>query len=101
MSGYVVMVDFRLRPGTLRSFRPLVDLNARLSVQQEPGCRRFDVVEPDDETDRITLYEIYDDRAAFDAHMKTRHFLAFDAESAEMVASKKVTTGSLVCEGSS
>ena len=34
----------------------------------EPGCRRFDVVEPQGEPDRVLLYEIYDDEAAFDAH---------------------------------
>ncbi|WP_413991865.1 putative quinol monooxygenase [Labrys okinawensis] len=100
MSRYVVMVDFRLKPGARTAFRTLVDLNARLSAHDEPGCRRFDVVEPDGEADRVLLYEIYDDRAAFDAHMKTKHYFAFDAESAEMVASKIVTTGGLVCEGS-
>jgi (4S)-4-hydroxy-5-phosphonooxypentane-2,3-dione isomerase len=98
--SYVVMVDFRLHAGSLAAFRPLMDLNARLSVRDEPGCRRFDVVEPSGGTDRIFLYEIYDDRAAFDAHLKTKHFLDFDAESAALVASKVVTTGALVCEGS-
>jgi (4S)-4-hydroxy-5-phosphonooxypentane-2,3-dione isomerase len=100
MSRYVVIVDFHLRPGALSAFRTLVDLNARLSAHDEPGCQRFDVVEPSGEADRILLYEIYADRAAFDAHMKTRHFLDFDAESVALVASKSITTGNLVCEGS-
>ena len=43
-------------------------------ARDEPGCRRFDVVEPPGEADRILLYEIYDDRAAFEAHLKTPHF---------------------------
>jgi quinol monooxygenase YgiN len=100
MSRYVVIVDFRLKPGVRGAFRSLVDLNARLSAHGEPGCRRFDVVEPDGEADRVLLYEIYDDRAAFDAHMQTKHYFTFDAESADMVASKVVTTGGLACEGS-
>lgn len=100
MNRYVVIVDFRLQPGSLASFRTLVDLNARLSAHDEPGCQRFDVVEPNGEADRVLLYEIYADRAAFDAHMRTEHFLAFDAESAALVASKSVMTGDLVCEGS-
>ena len=50
--------------------------------------------------DVILLYEIYDDRAAFDAHKKTRHFLAFDKESAPLVANKVVKEFDLVCEGS-
>ena len=74
MSGFVIMVDFRLKPGAKASFRRLIDDNARASCRDEPGCRRFDVMESPAEADRIVLYEIYDDRAAFGAHLKTGHF---------------------------
>ncbi|MDQ0471902.1 putative quinol monooxygenase [Labrys wisconsinensis] len=100
MNGYVVIVEFRLQPGALPAFRRLVDANARASVREEPGCRRFDVVEPADEADRVLLYEIYADRAAFEAHMRTGHYRSFDADSAGLVAAKSVITGALVCEGS-
>jgi quinol monooxygenase YgiN len=100
VSGFVVIVDFRLAPGARARFRPLVDANATASVREEPGCRRFDVVEPAGEQDRIVLYEIYDDEAAFDAHCRAAHFLSFDAESAPLVAEKLVMRAELVCEGS-
>jgi (4S)-4-hydroxy-5-phosphonooxypentane-2,3-dione isomerase len=100
MSDYIVMVEFRLRPGASERFRDLVVENAKASAMTEPGCRRFDVVEPTGERDRILLYEIYSDRAAFDAHLETEHFLRFDAASAALVAQKLVTTGALICEGS-
>lgn len=96
---YVIMVDFRLHPGALARFRPLIDANARASVANEPGCRRFDVVEPVGEADRILLYEIYDDAAAFDAHCRTTHFLEFDAACSPLVAARSVIRGLLVCEG--
>ena len=99
MSGFVVIVDFRLKPGAHEAFRPMVDANARASVREESGCRRFDVVEPEGEASRILLYEIYDDAAAFDAHCRMPHFLSFDAESAPLVQEKHVIRGSLVCEG--
>lgn len=99
MSGFVIMVDFRLVPGTRQRFRPLIDANAITSVKEEPGCRRFDVVEPVGEDDRIVLYEIYDDEAAFDVHCKSAHFLSFDAESAPLVSEKRVMRAALVCEG--
>lgn len=99
MSGFIIIVDFRLNAGAREAFRPLVDANARASVRDEAGCRRFDVVEPEGEPERILLYEIYDDAAAFDAHCRTSHFLAFDAESAALVREKHVIRGSLVCEG--
>ena len=100
MSDFVILVDFRLKPGAKAAFRRLIDENARTSCRDEPGCRRFDVLETPGEADRIVLYEIYDDRAAFQAHIKTGHFARFNEESAALVADKIVTEFGLVCEGS-
>jgi (4S)-4-hydroxy-5-phosphonooxypentane-2,3-dione isomerase len=100
MSGFVIIVDFRLRPGSKPVFRDLINENARASCRDEPGCRRFDVLESPSEADRIVLYEIYDDRAAFQAHMETGHFARFNEASAALVADKKVTELTLTCEGS-
>jgi quinol monooxygenase YgiN len=46
------------------------------------------------------LYEIYADRAAFDAHTKTEHYARFATESAALLASKSVVQCELVLEGS-
>ena len=100
MNGYVIAVDFRLHPGKRAAFRKLIDVNARASARDEPGCRRFDVLEPKGEPDHVFLYEIYDDRAAFEAHLKTPHFAVFDRESASLVAGRAITEYALVCEGS-
>ena len=100
MSGFVILVDFTVVAGERAAFRRLIDDNARESCRTEPGCRRFDVLEPAGEPDRVLLYEIYDDRAAFEAHTRTAHFARFDAASAALVAAKTVTECSLACEGS-
>jgi (4S)-4-hydroxy-5-phosphonooxypentane-2,3-dione isomerase len=100
MSGYVILVDFLLKPGTRAEFRRAIDANARASCRTERGCSRFDVVEPRDDQDRILLYEIYDDRAAFEEHLKTPHLAAFEAASNHLVTKKTVIAGDLVCEGS-
>ncbi len=100
MMGYVVMVDFKLKPGDMTAFRKLIDSNARDSCKLEPGCRRFDVLLPRESNDRIVLYEIYDDRAAFDRHLKMEHFQQFDRASAPFVREKSVTALTLACEGS-
>jgi quinol monooxygenase YgiN len=99
MGGYVVLVEFRLKSGSRGDFRPLVDENARTSARDEAGCRRFDVIEPAGDPDAVLLYEIYDDRAAFDAHVASRHYARFDSASAGYVVGKSVTVGELVCEG--
>ena len=99
MTGYVVLVDFRLKPGARDSFRKLVDANATASVRDEAGCRRFDVTEVRGEPDRILLYEIYDSEAAFDEHCRTAHFDEFNAQHVPFVDAKLVTICDLVLEG--
>jgi len=98
MSAFAIIVDFRLKPGQREAFRRLIDANARDSATLERGCQRFDVLEPAEGDDRVLLYEIYDDRAAFDQHVESGHFARFDRESSEMVVEKLVTQCSLVFE---
>lgn len=100
MNEFVIIVDFRLNPGAKAAFLRLIRENARTSCRDEPGCRRFDVLAVPNEAERIVLYEIYDDRAAFDAHLKTQHFAQFNEASASLVAMKQVTEMTMVCEGS-
>ena len=98
--SFVIVVDFKIKTGQMAAFRKLIDDNARASVRDEPGCRRFDVCANRKDADRVLLYEIYDDRAAFDAHLKTRHFAVFNDASAPLVADKIVGEYDLACEGS-
>jgi quinol monooxygenase YgiN len=98
--SFVIAVDFKIKPGQMAEFRKLIDDNARASVRDEPGCSRFDVCANRKDADRVLLYEIYDDRAAFDAHLKTKHFAVFNEASAPLVADKTVGEYDLVCEGS-
>jgi len=99
MSEFVIIVDFRLQPGSKARFRQLIDVNAQASVTNEMGCRRFDVLEPYGDADRMVLYEVYDDRAALDAHMRTAHFAEFDRKSRSLVADKSIEQFELVCAG--
>ena len=100
MNRFVIIVDFRLKSGAKAAFLHLINENARASCREEPGCQRFDVLASNGEPDRIVLYEIYDDRAAFDAHIKTSHFARFNEASAPLVADKKVSEFMMACEGS-
>lgn len=90
MDGLVILVEFRLKPGTRQRFLEAVEPDARDSVAKEPGCRRFDVLVPEDEQDVVWLYEIYDDAAAFDAHLEMPHFAAFQAAIEPIVESSTI-----------
>jgi quinol monooxygenase YgiN len=96
--GLVVLVEFRLHPGKAAAFWPVVMANARASVRDEPGCRRFDVLTPEQgsDPDTVWLYEIYDDAAAFAAHLASPHFKIFAAASEPLIATRRVLRLDLV-----
>jgi autoinducer 2-degrading protein len=88
MSPYVIIVEFTIKSGEMPRFMPLMLENAERSLRDEPGCRRFDVLTGED--GRVILYEIYDDEAAFQAHLKAPHFHRFDEASKMLIAAKRV-----------
>ena len=86
---YVVTVIFRAKAEHRAAFREAMIENATASRTREPGCRQFDVCESADAAD-IFLYEIYDDEAAFKAHLATDHFRKFDAQVKPWLADKRI-----------
>ena len=89
---YVVAVEFVVQPARAEAFRTAMVANARTSRDLEPGCRQFDVCVSPDDPATIFLYELYADRAAFDAHLASEHFRAFDAAVRDWVLRKTVRT---------
>ena len=98
---FAVCVDLTIQQGQMDVFLPLMIANAEASLRDEPGCVQFDVVRPDSDPDLVVLYELYTDAAAFDAHLQTPHFKAFDAQTTAMVQAKSVLTGSRIAPRSS
>lgn len=92
---YVVTVLFEVRADCVEAFHTAVLAQAENSVNREPGCHVFDVAVSDDSA-AFYLYELYDDEAAFQLHLKTEHFLDFDAKVQPMLEAKTVKTFSLL-----
>ncbi len=89
---YIVTVEFTIKSDRLQDFVPLMVENAKVSRETEPGCRQFDVCTDPAAPNRIFLYEVYVDRAAFDAHLASAHFKAFDRAVAQWIDAKIVRT---------
>jgi quinol monooxygenase YgiN len=87
---FTVTVRLEVDDQHLREFMDAMKKQARNSLGREKDCRQFDIcVDPTDPR-RVFLYEIYTDRASFDAHLKTGHFLEFDQRVKNWLVSKKV-----------
>ena len=97
---YVILVEFAIAEGSGPAFEKLIVENASRSLSDEPGCRVFDVCARPGDAYGIVLYEVYDDRAAFEAHLASSHFQTFDAASRDMVTGKRVTELTLLAGAS-
>ena len=87
---YVVTVVFTIDLACWDDFIQLMLENAARSRNDEPGCRRFDVCTDPMRPGRVFLYELYDDVAAFDAHLAATHYQSFAAATKAMVKERLI-----------
>ena len=93
---YVVIVEFSLKPSASKAeSQKLLVQNAVNSLQNEPGCHRFDVVETNDAKVPFVLYELYQDETAFVDHLNSPHYLEFNEAADQYFEDKNVRVGSL------
>jgi autoinducer 2-degrading protein len=74
---FVMLVRLQVKPELVDEFKAAILENAELSVERDPGCLRFDVLQQQDDPTRWLLYEVYDQEQAWVDHRKAPHFLAF------------------------
>ena len=72
---YVIVAPIQIKPGYKDRFVEEMISDARGSVNDEPGCLRFDVIQDANDPNRIWLYEVYKDEAAFQEHLNAPHFI--------------------------
>lgn len=72
---FVILAPIQIKPAHREAFIAEMVEDARMSVENEPGCVRFDVIQDAGDVNRIWVYEVYKDEAAFELHMQTPHFL--------------------------
>ena len=85
-----LIVEFHIHGPQVEAFAAAIAANARASLQDEPGCRQFDVCRDPADPQVFFLYELYDDAAAIAAHLQSPHFRQMDALTASWVAHKRV-----------
>ncbi|GAA4338396.1 putative quinol monooxygenase [Pigmentiphaga soli] len=89
---HALLVDFQIKPERAEDFARAIARNARRSLGDEPGCRRFDVCRDPADAGAFFLYELYDDADAIAAHLASAHFREFDALTRDWVQRKAVRT---------
>ena len=87
----VVHVHIRVKPEHLDGFLAETRRNASASLQ-EPGVRRFDVLQDEADETHVVLGEAYVDQAAADAHKQTAHYARWQDAVAEMLTEPRTRT---------
>jgi (4S)-4-hydroxy-5-phosphonooxypentane-2,3-dione isomerase len=86
----IITVRIVVKEQHLAAFNHRMRRQARESLEREPGCRRFDIGADIADPRKVILYEIYDDAPAFDVHLASGHFQAFNNDTQDWIESKAV-----------
>jgi autoinducer 2-degrading protein len=70
---YIFQVHHYIKPELIETYKAATLENARKTIL-EPGVIRFDVFQDSSDPAHFSLFEIYRDIAARDAHLETEHF---------------------------
>jgi len=88
---FIVLVKVQVRPELVDEFKTAILKNAELSVQRDPGCARFDVLQQQDDPTRWYFYEVYEREQAWIDHRNAAHFLAFKEVGDRAILTRDVT----------
>ncbi|MGW1344127.1 putative quinol monooxygenase [Kribbella sp. NPDC002412] len=86
-------VSLQVVPGHLDTFVDAIRTQAERSFTDEPGCLYFDVSQDQADDHHFTLYEVYADEAAVEAHRAAPHFPVWrEAVAAHVVPGSQANT---------
>ena len=71
MTDLVLLVEIEIVAGQMEAFLARVGQHRDNVLANEPDCRRFELLKPQEDGDRVFLYEVYADQAALDHHLGT------------------------------
>ena len=96
MSMVVVLVEYEIVAATKADFMSIVRAHARRTKTEEPGCIRFDILEPLDETgkkstDRVLLFELFRDQDALEKHRGSPNLPGYFADIKPLIRSRRPT----------
>ncbi|WP_424811708.1 putative quinol monooxygenase [Roseococcus sp. YIM B11640] len=94
MAKIVLVVEFKLKEGAHAAFNTIMRDHAAGTLADEPGCERFDVLQPmgkeGPDLSRVMLVEVYADDAALAAHTANPRLGRTRAAYADLIEDRKI-----------
>ena len=81
-----VTLDFN--EGAMTGYLELAHQHKARVLKNEPGCQQFDILTPDDAENRVHLFEVYDDEAALEIHMRSDYMQMYREKSGPMLTNR-------------
>ena len=90
MSKICLVVDFTVKSGTKSQFLDIITEHASKTLKNEEGCLQFEVCDPVEGENRVFLYEMYADDAAFEVHKASPTLARTRERYADIVESRAI-----------
>lgn len=87
---FAIIVNIKIKSGTAAQFMPLILDNAEASLRDEPACRQFQVAQAETDSDHFILFEVYDNAAAFDWHVRQAHSIRYNEAAGDLMVERTV-----------
>jgi quinol monooxygenase YgiN len=97
---HIQIAEIDVDPAQLDRYKAAVAEQIEAAVRLEPGVLVLYSVSNKDNPAHVTVFEIYQDRDAYLAHLQTPHFLKYKATVQKMVKSLKLIPVDAVTLGS-
>ncbi len=89
---HVIVAEIRIKPEYRERFMESMIDDARGSVENEPGCFQFAVVQDQRDPNHIFLFEVYRDAEAFGVHQTMPHYTKWQDTVQDWYAARTVVT---------
>ncbi len=98
MAAIVLVVELEIASGEKERFLARVRRHRENVLENEPGCRQFDILAPQGTKDAVILVETYADTGALEAHLETPYMKEYQADTGPMISNRKRIPCDLVNE---
>jgi (4S)-4-hydroxy-5-phosphonooxypentane-2,3-dione isomerase len=87
---YINAVNIDVVPGQIENYLAAIKEVGAAAIKTEPGCSEFDVTVSQKDPNHLFIFEVYENAAAFDAHLKSDHYKKYAATAKDVVAKREV-----------
>jgi quinol monooxygenase YgiN len=93
---HVRIAHLTIDPAQLDTYKAILKEEIETSLRMEPGVLSLNAVADSKEPTHITVFEIYADTTAYQAHIKSPHFLKYKTGTKDMVKSLELQVGEVI-----